>query len=169
MVLVYYNVIFSHFTACNEWCYFITRRLYIFLSVYVYLYLPFKIAHREPYHSPSDRQTSPVATDYSFTAVQIRLLRPIRPPAVRHRKIAFAHKLIYRALDSGHATLVVSSYSFVRHTAELMPPLPVSKIAVNHNRLLRDLITVDHFELPHRHHHPFLVRWILPARIRFSQ
>ena len=25
MVLVYYYVIFSHFTACNEWCYFITR------------------------------------------------------------------------------------------------------------------------------------------------
>ena len=152
MVLVYYNVIFSHFTACNEWCYFITRRLYIFLSVYVYLYLPFKIAHREPYHSPKLKTTSLCA------AIQIRLLRPIRPPAVRHRKIAFAHKLIYRALDSGHATLVVSSYSFVRHTAELVPTLSIPKIAVNHHGFLRNLITVDHFELPHRHHHPFFVR-----------
>ena len=158
MVLVYYNVIFSHFTACNEWLYFITRCLYIFLSVYVYLYLPFKIAHSEPYHSPSDRQTSPVATDYSFTAVQIRLLRPIRAPAMSHSEVPLPDKLIYRALDSGHTALIVRRNLLVRHITELMPPLPVPKIAVNHNRLLRDIVTVDHFELPHRHHHPFFVR-----------
>ena len=130
MVLIYYNVIFSHFTACNEWLYFITRRLYIFLSVYVYLYLPFKIAHSEPYHSPKLKTTSLCA------AIQIRLFRPISPSAVCHGKIAFAHKLIYRALDSGHTALIVRRNFLVRHVAELVPTLPISKIAVNHNRFL---------------------------------
>ena len=120
---------------------------------YTYIYsLPFKIAHSEPYHSPKSENFSLRA------AVQIRLLRPIRPPAVSHGEIAFAYKLIYGTLDSRHTAFVVRRNFLVRHIAELMPTLPISKIAVNHNRLLRDFVTVDHFELPHRHHHPFFVR-----------
>ena len=130
---------------------------------YTYIYsLPFKIAHSEPYHSPKSENFSLRA------AVQIRLLRPIRPPAVSHGKISFPDKLIYRALDGRHAAFVIRGDFLVRHIAELMPPLPVPKIAVNHNRLLRDIVTVDHFELPHRHH-PFFAHLISPARIRFSQ
>ena len=120
---------------------------------YTYIYsLPFKIAHREPYHSPKSENTSLSA------AIQIRLLRPIRPPAMSYSKIPLIDKLIYRALDSGHTAFVVSGYSFVRHVAELVPTLPVPKIAINHHGFLRNLITVDHFELSHRHHHPFFVR-----------
>lgn len=120
---------------------------------YTYIYsLPFKIAHSEPYHSPKSESTA------LYAAIQIRLLRPIRTSAMSHGKIAFAHKLIYRALDSGHAAFVIRRDLLVRHVAKLMPPLPVPKIAVNHDRLLRDLVTIDHFELPHRHHHPFFAR-----------
>ena len=120
---------------------------------YTYIYsLPFKIAHREPYHSPKSENFSLRA------AVQIRLLRPIRPPAVSHGKISFPDKLIYSALDSRHAAFVVRRNLLVRDIAEFMPPLTISKIAVNHHGFLRNLVTVDHFELPHRHHHPFFVR-----------
>ena len=164
MVLVYYNVIFSHFTACNEWLYFITRRLYIFLSVYVYIYsLPFKIAHSEPYHSPKSENAA------LYAAIQIRLFRPISPPSMSHGEIPLPDKLIYRALDSRYTALIICGDLLVRHIAELMPPLPVPKIAVNHDRLLRDFVTIDHFEFPHRHHYPFFVRSTSQARIRFSQ
>ena len=124
------------------------------LSVYVYLYysLPFKIAHREPYHSPKSESIALRA------AVQIRLFRPISPPSVSHSNIAFVHKLIYRSFNSRHTALIIRRNFLVRHVAKLMPPLTIPKIAVNHHGFLRNLITVDHFELSHRHHHPFLVR-----------
>ena len=89
---------YAGFNGCgNEWCYFITRPFQ-----YTYIYsLPFKIAHSEPYHSPKSENFSLRA------AVQIRLLRPIRPPAVSHGKISFPDKLIYRALDGRHAAFVI--------------------------------------------------------------
>ena len=127
---------------------------------YTYIYsLTFKTAHREPYHSPKSENTSLSA------AIQIRLLRSIRPPAMSYSQIPFSDKLIYRALDSRHAAFVVSGDLLVRHVAKLMPPLTIPKIAVNHNRLLRNLVTIDHFELPHRHYHPLFVLLTLQARI----
>ena len=74
-----------------------------------------------------------------------------------HGKIAFAHKLIYRALDSGYAAFVVSGDLLVRHVAEFVPSLSVAQVAVNKYCLRRDLVAVDHFKLPHRHHLPFFV------------
>ena len=53
-----------------------------------------------------------------------------------HSEVPLPDKLIYRALDSGHTALIVRRNFLVRHVAELVPTLPISKIAVNHNRFL---------------------------------
>ena len=83
-----------------------------------------------------------------------------------HSKIPLIDKLIYRALDSGHAAFAVSGNLLVRPVAELMPPMPVPKIAVDHHCLFRNLVTIDHFEFPHRHHNPFFAHLTLQAKIR---